>query len=94
MAFALVASTVVSAQPSKAPCGAFTKLPDGKWRVLKPVKIENENLSTMVGTGSSLDPAPVSRASIFTRHSRRIATKASMQLGLRPRRQNGIGAGP
>ena len=56
MAFALVVSTVVSAQPSKAPCGAFTKLPDGKWRVLKPVKIENENLSTMVGTGTLIGP--------------------------------------
>ena len=56
MAFALVVSTVVSAQPSKAPCGAFTKLPDGKWRVLKPVKIENENRSTMVGTGTLIGP--------------------------------------
>ena len=56
VASALVASTAVSAQTGKAPCGAFAKLPDGKWRVLKPVKIENGNLSTMVATGTVIVP--------------------------------------
>jgi hypothetical protein len=51
---ALVASTAVSAQTGKAPCGAFAKLPE--WRVLKPVKIENGNLSTMVGAGTLIVP--------------------------------------
>jgi len=56
VASALLASTAVSAQTGKAPCGAFAKLPDGKWRVLKPVKIENGNLNAMVGTGTIISP--------------------------------------
>ena len=44
------------AENSKAPCGSFQKLPDGKWNVLKPVKIEHGKASTVVNPGNKIAP--------------------------------------
>ncbi len=55
-AFALLASTAISAETTKAPCGSFQKLPDGNWRALKPVKIENGKLSAVIGQGTTIGP--------------------------------------
>jgi len=49
-------SMPVSAQTSKAPCSAFQKLPDGKWNVLRPVKIEIGKVSVTVNPGTTIGP--------------------------------------
>jgi hypothetical protein len=56
LAFSLSASTAVYAQSGKAPCGSFHKLPDGKWNVLKPVKIEHGTAVGMLSTGAIITP--------------------------------------
>lgn len=56
VACAFLASTAVGAQTGRAPCGSFQKLPDGKWRALKPVKIENGSVSAMIGIGTIIGP--------------------------------------
>lgn len=56
VACAFLASTAVSAQTGRAPCGSFQKLPGGKWRALKPVKVENGSVSAVIGTGTTIGP--------------------------------------
>jgi hypothetical protein len=56
LAFSLLVSAAGYAQTGKAPCGSFHKLPDGKWNVLKPVKIEHGSESAMVSTGTIISP--------------------------------------
>lgn len=52
----LLASSAVYGQTGKAPCGSFQKLPDGKWSVVRPVKIENANTSAMMNPGTIIGP--------------------------------------
>lgn len=49
-------SMPVSAQTGRAPCSAFQKLADGKWNVLKPVKIDNGKVSATVQPGTTIGP--------------------------------------
>jgi hypothetical protein len=56
LAFSLLAGFAAHAQAGKAPCGSFKKLPDGKWSVIKPVKIEHGNSSAMLSTGMIIGP--------------------------------------
>ncbi len=49
----LLASSAVYAQ--KAPCGSFQKLPNGKWSVVKTIKIENKTASAVLNPGTILD---------------------------------------
>jgi len=53
-----IASVSLSAiaQAGKAPCASFQKLPDGKWTVLKPVKIENGTVGVMLNPGTVISP--------------------------------------
>ncbi len=52
----MLVSTAAFAQTGKAPCGAFQKLPNGKWNVVRPVKIENGKTSVTVNPGTSIGP--------------------------------------
>lgn len=52
----LLAASAVYAQSGKAPCGSFKKLPDGKWSVVKPVKIEHGTSSAMINAGTIIGP--------------------------------------
>ncbi len=45
------APAIAQAQNGKAPCSSFQKLPDGNWKVLRPVKIENASSSVMLSAG-------------------------------------------
>ena len=40
----------------KAPCGSFQKQPDGKWKVVSPVKIETDKGSGMLSPGTIIAP--------------------------------------
>jgi len=52
-----LASTVVYGQTTgKAPCGSFQKLPNGKWNVVRPVKIENGRTSVIINPGTTIGP--------------------------------------
>jgi hypothetical protein len=44
------------AQTGKAPCASFQKLPDGKWKVLRAVKIEHASASVMLSAGMMIGP--------------------------------------
>jgi hypothetical protein len=56
LASSQLASIATYAQAGKAPCGSFQKLPDGKWNVLKPIKIEHGAQSAMLSTGTIISP--------------------------------------
>ena len=56
LAFTCLVSVAVHAQTSKAPCGSFQKLPDGKWSVRKQIKIEHGSASAMLNPGTILGP--------------------------------------
>jgi ABC-type transport system substrate-binding protein len=56
LASTLLASIAVYAQSAKAPCASFQKLPDGKWSVLRPVKIENGNANATLYPGTTISP--------------------------------------
>jgi hypothetical protein len=51
----IVASSVVQVS-GKAPCDSFQKLTDGKWKVVKLIKIENGQASVMLSTGTIIAP--------------------------------------
>lgn len=60
----LIASVVlisipVSVRADKAPCGAFQKTANGKWNVVKSVKIENGKASVVLKPGTSIGPGTV-----------------------------------
>ena len=55
-AYSLLASNTVYAQASRAPCGSFHKLPNGNWSVVKLVKIEHGNSSSMLSKGMIIAP--------------------------------------
>jgi hypothetical protein len=52
----ILASPPVLAVTGKAPCGSFQKLSDGKWNVVKPIKIEHGEASVMLKPGTSIGP--------------------------------------
>jgi hypothetical protein len=54
LASCLFASSAADAQ--KAPCGSFQKLPDGRWSVVKLIKIEHEKASAMLNAGTIITP--------------------------------------
>jgi hypothetical protein len=56
LASTLLASITVYAQTGKAPCASFQKLPDGKWNVLRPVKIENGKANATLYPGTTISP--------------------------------------
>jgi hypothetical protein len=55
VALIIVAAGVGYAE-DKAPCGSFQKLPDGKWKVVSPVKIETDKGSGMLSPGKTINP--------------------------------------
>jgi hypothetical protein len=55
-AIIILAAKPVFAQTSKAPCGSFQKLPDGRWNVLKPVKIDNGKVTVTINPGTPVGP--------------------------------------
>ena len=52
----LASTTSVFAQSGRAPCGSFQKLPNGRWNVVRPVKIDNGKVSAMLNPGTSIGP--------------------------------------
>jgi hypothetical protein len=44
------------AETGKAPCASFQRLPDGKWKVLRPVKIEHASAGVMLSAGMTIGP--------------------------------------
>ena len=70
------------AQSGKPPCGAFQKLGDGKWNVVKAVKIENGNASVMLKPGTSIGPGTrVSGVDISMQRWRRATcSRATIRL--------------
>ncbi len=56
LASCLFASGAVDAQTGKAPCESFQRLPDGKWSVVKLIKIEHEKASAMLNPGTIISP--------------------------------------
>ena len=67
-AIVILAAMPVFAQTGKAPCSSFQKLPDGRWSVLKPVKIDNGKVTVTINPGTSVSPTT------------RVAGVTSMQL--------------
>jgi hypothetical protein len=55
-AIVILAAMPVFAQTGKAPCSSFQKLPDGRWNVLKPVKIDNGKVTVTINPGTSVSP--------------------------------------
>ena len=53
---ALGPTPAIAQDSSKAPCSSFQKLPDGNWKVLRPVKIEHATSSVMLGAGMTIGP--------------------------------------
>jgi hypothetical protein len=56
LAFILISSATANAETTVAPCGSFKKLADGKWSVLKQIKIEHGNESTILNPGTIIAP--------------------------------------
>jgi hypothetical protein len=57
LGFSLAASSALHAQTGgKAPCGSFRKLSDGKWIVIKQLKIENGGASAILNSGMVISP--------------------------------------
>jgi hypothetical protein len=44
------------AQNTAAPCSAFQKQPDGKWKALRPINIQTDKGSAMVSPGTIIGP--------------------------------------
>jgi hypothetical protein len=73
------------AQSGKPPCGAFQKLGDGKWNVVKAVKIENGNASVMLKPGTSIGPGTrVSGVDIYAALERGCLQAGNSPIGGRP----------
>jgi len=61
---ALVATFVLATIPAypqntTAPCSAFQKQPDGKWKALRPINIQTDKGSAMVSPGTIISPGTV-----------------------------------
>jgi hypothetical protein len=44
------------AQSTAAPCSAFQKQPDGKWKAVRPINIQTDKGSAIIGTGTIVGP--------------------------------------
>ena len=55
-AWLLVSLCPAHAQNTAAPCSAFQKLPDGKWKAIRPIDIQHENASAMISPGTIIGP--------------------------------------
>jgi hypothetical protein len=44
------------AQNTAAPCSAFQKQPDGKWKALRPINIQTDKGSAIIGPGMIISP--------------------------------------
>jgi hypothetical protein len=67
--FALIffSSATVGAETTKAPCGSFKKLSDGRWSVSKQIKIEHGNDSAVLNPGTIIGPGTrAAGADIYT----------------------------
>jgi hypothetical protein len=58
---AIVAALLISlcaahAQSTAAPCSAFQKMPDGKWKAVRPVNIQHGSASAMISPGTIIGP--------------------------------------
>jgi hypothetical protein len=74
-----LAHQAIAAPAAKVPCGSFQKLPDGKWKVLRAVKIQNGQVSVMLNPGSPISPgARVTGVDIYA------ALEASCQSAANP----------
>jgi len=47
------------AQNTAAPCSAFQKQPDGKWKALRPINIQTDKGSAVVSPGTIISPGTV-----------------------------------
>jgi hypothetical protein len=56
LALMFISSAVAYAETTKAPCGSFKKLSDGKWSVVKQIKIEHGNESAVLNPGTIIAP--------------------------------------
>jgi hypothetical protein len=52
----LLYSGAAAAETTKAPCGSFRRLSDGKWIVTKQIKIEHGNASAVLNPGTIISP--------------------------------------
>ena len=44
------------AQGTAAPCSAFQKQPDGKWKVMRPINIQTDKGSAVISAGTVISP--------------------------------------
>ena len=44
------------AQNTAAPCGAFQKQPDGKWKAVRPINIQTDKGSAVISGGTIIGP--------------------------------------
>ena len=78
----LLASSAVYGQTGKAPCGSFQKLPNGKWSVVRPVKIENAKTSAMINPGTIIGPGThVLGTDIYAALQKAVISERSAQRG-------------
>jgi hypothetical protein len=56
IALPLLAALPAYAQNTAAPCGAFQKQPDGKWKVVRPVNIQTDKGNAVVSPGTVIGP--------------------------------------
>ena len=61
---ALVTGVIFGAVPARAqgtaaPCSAFQKQPDGKWKALRPINIQTDKGSAVVSPGTIISPGTV-----------------------------------
>jgi hypothetical protein len=74
-----LAPQAMAAPAAKVPCGSFQKLPDGKWKVVRTVKIQNGQVSVVLNPGSPISPgARVTGVDIYA------ALEASCSAGASP----------
>jgi hypothetical protein len=55
----VLAAIPAHAQNTAAPCSAFQKQPDGKWKALRPINIQTDKGSAMVSPGTIISPGTV-----------------------------------
>jgi hypothetical protein len=81
-----LAQQAVAAPAAKVPCSSFQKLPDGKWKVLRAVKIQNGQVSVVLNPGSPISPgARVTGVDIYAALEASCAAAASPSVpGARP----------
>jgi hypothetical protein len=53
---AILGAIPTHAQNTAAPCSAFQKQPDGKWKALRPINIQTDKGSAIIGPGMIISP--------------------------------------